>query len=72
MQVRLALAIGYPKTAPSFVIIAGLGVELRQVARPSVGASLLILVFVGSDVDHVPTWPTMRGQAPFEGAMTEN
>jgi hypothetical protein len=36
------------------LIVAGAVVAFTQVARPSAGGVLLMLVFTGSEVDHTP------------------
>ena len=68
LQVNSALVIPYPRTRPSFVIVAGVGVAPTQVANPW----SLIVVFSRSEVDQDPMWPTRSGHFLEPIAETEN
>jgi hypothetical protein len=54
------------------VIVAGLDVAFMQIANPWFGAELLIVVFAGSEVDHVPILSATKGQLPLAEEETEN
>jgi hypothetical protein len=57
---------------PLNVIVAGLLVAFRQVVSPAVPDSLLIAVFTGSEVDHVPILSGNKGQFPELEEIVEN
>jgi hypothetical protein len=50
-----------PRTIPLLLMLAGVVVALRHVARPV----LLMLVLPGADVDHVPSVSGVSGQLPL-------
>jgi hypothetical protein len=57
-----------PRTVPLLLMVAGVVVALRQVARPEP----LMLVLPGSEVDHVPSVSAMSGQLPLTVELVEN
>jgi len=57
-----------PRTVPLLLMVAGVVVALRHVARPA----LLMLVLPGSEVDHVPSVSAMSGQLPLTVELVEN
>ena len=57
-----------PRTVPLLLMVAGVVVAPRHVARPVP----LMLVLPGSEVDHVPSVSAMRGQLPLTVELVEN
>ena len=57
-----------PRTVPLLLMVAGVVVALRHVARPAP----LMLVLPGSEVDHVPSVSAMSGQLPLTVELVEN
>ena len=57
-----------PRTVPLLLMVAGVVVALRHVARPAP----LMLVLPGSDVDHEPNVSAMSGQLPLTVELVEN
>ena len=50
-----------PRTVPLLLMVAGVVVDPRHVARPVA----LMLVLPGAEVDHVPNVSGMSGQLPL-------
>ena len=65
MQARVTGGKAWPRIFPLLLIVAGVGVAFRQVARPRVDAWLLMVVFTVSEVDHSPMRSGIKGQLPF-------
>jgi len=72
LQVSVADVKLRPRTVLVLAIMTGVEVAFRQVASPSVGAWLLMVVFAGSEVDHTPTESATNGQFPFTLDASEN
>ena len=57
-----------PRTVPLLLMVAGVVVAPRHVARPE----LLVLVLPGSEVDHAPSVSGVSGQLPLTVELVEN